>query len=65
MSQDSPLSSTIRVTLKKSPIGNPKDQKATAVALGLRKVGAVAELPDNPSVRGMIFKIKHLLEVEG
>ena len=64
MSQDNQKSSpTIRVTLKKSPIGNPKDQKATVVALGLRKTGAVVDLPDNDSVRGMVFKVKHLVEV--
>lgn len=64
MSQDNlKSSSTIRVTLKKSPIGNPKDQKATVAALGLRKVGAVNELPANDSVRGMVFKVKHLVEV--
>ncbi|MBW3637851.1 MAG: 50S ribosomal protein L30 [Armatimonadetes bacterium] len=63
MSQDNQKSSTIRVKLKKSPIGNPKDQKATVAALGLRRMGAVAELPDNGSVRGMIFKVKHLVEV--
>lgn len=32
-------------------------------ALGLRKVGAVVELPANDSVRGMVFKVKHLVEV--
>ena len=32
--------------------------------MGLRKIGDVATLPDNPSVRGMIFKVKHLVDVE-
>ena len=64
MNPDNPKSSsTIKVKLTKSPIGNPKDQKATVAALGLRKVGAVAELPDNGSVRGMVFKVKHLVTV--
>ncbi len=64
MSQDNPKSSpTMKVKLTRSPIGNPKDQKATVAALGLRKMGAVALLPDNDSVRGMIFKVKHLVEV--
>ena len=62
MSQDNPKS-TLSITLKKSPIGFEKSQKATAVALGLRKVGAVVVHPANDSVRGMVFKIKHLLEV--
>ena len=64
MSQDNLKSSqTMKVKLTRSPIGNPKDQKATVVALGLRKMGVVAVLPDNDSVRGMVFKVKHLLEV--
>ena len=41
-----------------------KDQTATCRAMGLRKIGDVAVLPDNPSVRGMIFKVKHLVSVE-
>ena len=64
MNQDNHSSSSIKVTLTKSPIGNPKDQAATVAALGLRKVGAVAVLPDNGSVRGMVFKVKHLVTVE-
>ena len=62
MSQDNPKS-TLRIKLKKSPIGFEKSQKATVAALGLRKVGAVVSLPANDSVRGMVFKVKHLLEV--
>ena len=54
----------VKVTLKKSLIGATPNQKATAASLGLRKIGDVAVLPDNPSVRGMIFKVKHLVEVE-
>lgn len=54
----------IRVTLVKSPIGYNKDQRRTAVALGLNKLNSSNELPDNQSVRGMIFKIKHLVRVE-
>jgi large subunit ribosomal protein L30 len=41
-----------------------KTQNATVVALGLGRVGAVAELPANDSVRGMLFKVRHLVEVE-
>ena len=63
MSQNN-LSTTLSIKLKKSPIGLAKDQKATVAALGLRRVGATAVLPANDSVRGMIFKVKHLLEVK-
>ena len=54
----------VRVTLVKSPIGFSKDQKRTVVALGLNKLNSSNELPDNSAVRGMIFKIKHLVRVE-
>ena len=62
MSQDS-QNPSLSIKLKKSPIGFEKSQKATVAALGLRKVGAVVSLPANDSVRGMVFKVKHLLEV--
>ena len=54
----------IKVTLVKSPIGYSKDQKRTVVALGLNKLNSSNELPDNAAVRGMIFKVKHLVRVE-
>ena len=46
-----------------SPIRRTKDQRATLAGLGLNKVGRVSTLEDTPSVRGMIAKVKHLLEV--
>ena len=56
---------TLKVTLVRSAVCSvKKDQTATARALGLRKIGDVNVLPDNPSVRGMIFKVKHLVDVE-
>ncbi len=54
----------LKVTLVKSPIGYSKDQRRTVVALGLNKLNSSNELPDNSAVRGMIFKIKHLVRVE-
>jgi len=59
------MANTLKIKLVRS--AGPavkKDQTATARALGLRKINQVVEMPDNPSVRGMIFKIKHLVEVE-
>ena len=53
----------LKVTLTGSPIGYEKSQGATAVALGLRKRGKTVIVPDNPSVRGMVFKIRHIVEV--
>ena len=55
---------TIRVTLTKSPIGRAADQHTTLRALGLGKVGSQHDLPDNDAIRGMIFKVKHLVSVE-
>ena len=55
---------TLRVTQVKSSIGKAKDQGATLRALGLGKIGRTVEQVDNPSVRGMIFKVKHLVKVE-
>jgi large subunit ribosomal protein L30 len=55
--------SQLRITLKRSTIGYEKSQGATAVALGLKKRGSSVVQNDNPQIRGMIFKIKHLLEV--
>ena len=54
----------LRVTLVKSPIGFSKDQKRTVTALGLNKLNSTHELPDNNAVRGMIFKVKHLVRVD-
>jgi large subunit ribosomal protein L30 len=56
---------TFRVTLVRSTIGKPKDQEATVRALGLRKLHQTVELQDNPSIRGMVSKVRHLLNVEG
>jgi large subunit ribosomal protein L30 len=55
---------TIRVTQVGSPIGRPKDQRATLVGLGLNKMHRTRELEDTPAVRGMIEKVKHLVRVE-
>ena len=55
---------TLRVTQTRSAIGRKNDQLKTLKALGLGKIGRTVEQVDNPSVRGMIFKVKHLVEVE-
>ena len=53
----------IKVKQIKSKIGAPIDQKRTLDALGLRKISQVVELEDNPSVRGMIRKVHHMVTV--
>ena len=53
----------IRVRLVKSLIGRTEKQKACIRGLGLRRLGSQRELVDTPEVRGMINKIKFMLEV--
>jgi large subunit ribosomal protein L30 len=55
---------TVKVTLKRSPIGEKPKTRATVEGLGLRKIHQTVEQPDSPSLRGMIAKVKHLVEVE-
>lgn len=55
---------TLRITQIKSTIGYKSDQARTLKALGLGKIGASVEQVDNPAIQGMIFKVKHLVQVE-
>ena len=55
---------TVTVTQIKSPIGRPKDQRATLIGLGLNKMHRTRELEDTPAVRGMIRKVAHLVSVD-
>ncbi len=54
----------LKVTQIGSPIGRKKDQRATLIGLGLNRMNRSRELIDSPSVRGMIRKIQHLVQVE-
>lgn len=54
----------IRITQIRSAIGLPKDQKATVRALGIKRMQHTVEKDDTPAVRGMVFKVRHLLKVE-
>jgi len=54
----------LRVKYVKSAIGYPKDQKATIEALGFRKLQQTVEHEDHPTIRGMIRKVNHLVQVE-
>lgn len=53
----------LRIKLVRSPIGYTERQKATVRALGLRRLQQEVERPDNGPIRGMIFKIQHLVDV--
>lgn len=59
------MKKTISVKQIGSPIRRPSDQKATLIGLGLNKMHKIRELEDTPDVRGMINKVKHLVEVVG
>ena len=53
----------LKITLVRSPIGYNKTQAATVQGMGLRKIRHSVELPDTPETRGMIHKVRHLVEV--
>lgn len=55
---------TLKITQRRSLIGRPPDQRATIRALGLRKIGSSVVKDDSPSLRGMLFKVHHLIDVE-
>jgi large subunit ribosomal protein L30 len=54
---------TVKVTLLKSPIGFKNNQGTVVRSLGLRRIRHTVELKDTPAVRGMIHKVRHLVEV--
>jgi large subunit ribosomal protein L30 len=58
------MAKTLRITLRRSLIGEKPKARATVESLGLRKINSSVERPDNDSVRGMLHAVKHLLEVE-
>jgi large subunit ribosomal protein L30 len=54
----------VRIRLVRSPIGFNKTQADTVQGMGLRRLGHTVELVDSPATRGMILKVRHLIEVE-
>jgi large subunit ribosomal protein L30 len=54
----------LRITWVKSSIGYAKDQKVTVKTLGLRRLHHTVEQDDNPAIRGMVHKVRHLVRVE-
>jgi large subunit ribosomal protein L30 len=57
------MSSTVRVTQRRSRNGCDKSQLDTLRSLGLRRIGHTVEVVDNPQIRGMLHKVRHLVEV--
>ncbi|MBU1625959.1 50S ribosomal protein L30 [bacterium] len=53
----------LKIKQKKSAIGKSKDQKNTIKCLGFRKLNQIIEVENTPSIRGMIKKVIHLVEV--
>jgi len=53
----------LKITLLRSPIGFNRNQAAVVQGMGLRRIRHSVELPDTPETRGMILKVRHLVEV--
>ncbi|WML29410.1 50S ribosomal protein L30 [Neobacillus sp. OS1-32] len=58
------MANKLVITLKRSVIGRPQDQRETVKALGLRKLNQTVEHQDNAAIRGMINKVAHLVTVK-
>lgn len=58
------MANKLTITLTRSLIGRTQDQKDTVKALGLNKLHQTVEHDDNPSIRGMINKVSHLVTVK-
>ena len=57
------MANKLSVTWKVSGIGYKRDQRRTIEALGLRKLHQTVVHDDTPTIRGMVFKVRHLVEV--
>jgi large subunit ribosomal protein L30 len=58
------MTSRIRVTQIRSPIGRDRRQRTNLIGLGLNKISRSRVLPDVPAVRGRISQVHHLVRVE-
>jgi large subunit ribosomal protein L30 len=58
------MAGKLKITQIGSPIGRPKDQRATLIGLGLNRIRRTSEVDDTPSVRGMLRKVNHLVKIE-
>lgn len=58
------MAKKLQITLKRSLIGKTQPQRDTVRALGLRKLHQTVEHEDTPSIRGMIRKVQHMVEVK-
>ncbi|MEH6941148.1 MULTISPECIES: 50S ribosomal protein L30 [Bacillus] len=58
------MANKLEITLTRSLIGRPQDQRVTVNTLGLRKMHQTVVLDDNAAIRGMINKVSHLVTVK-
>jgi len=58
-----PAAKKLKITLLRSPIGLKRTQGKTVEGMGLRRIRHSVELPDTPETRGMILKVRHLVDV--
>lgn len=58
------MANQLQVTLKRSLIGRPENQRITVKTLGLRKIRQTVVHQDNPAIRGMINQVIHLVDVK-
>jgi large subunit ribosomal protein L30 len=58
------MANKLAITLTRSVIGRPEDQRITVKTLGLKKMHQTVVLDDNAAIRGMINKVSHLLTVK-
>ena len=57
------MAKTLRITQTKSVIDSPRRQRRTLEALGIRRMHQTVELEDSPAIRGMVAKVRHLIDV--
>ncbi len=58
------MAQTVKITLVKSMIGRPEKHRKVLRGMGLTRIGRTVELEDTPAIRGMIFKVSHLVKVK-
>lgn len=58
------MAQTVKITLVKSMIGRPEKHRRVLRGMGLTRIGRTVELEDTAAVRGMIFKVSHLVKVK-
>ena len=65
MSQSKTQNGQIQIKLVRSGIGFPEKQKKVIKGLGFKRLNHIVTRPDTPEIRGMVFKIRHLVEIVG